>query len=108
MSAINFFGKLNVDMVYDISFSLMCWLEKLVLVVGLVTGLPEFWIFLGEANATNIAPALPYVSVLISGPPIKGSWGIVEVCICLFSISLIREIQKPLEDITKSLKIQSP
>ncbi|GER33288.1 hypothetical protein STAS_09416 [Striga asiatica] len=55
----------------------MCAIS-IALAVGLVTGLPEFWIFLGEANATNIAPALPYVSVLISGPPIKGSWGIVE------------------------------
>ncbi|KAL7140821.1 hypothetical protein ABFS83_08G012600 [Erythranthe nasuta] len=73
------------------------------LAVGLVTGFPDLG-YLGQANAAAIAPALPDVSVLISGPPIKDPGALLRYALPIDN-KAIREVQKPLEDITDSLKI---
>ncbi|KAG8384815.1 hypothetical protein BUALT_Bualt04G0157600 [Buddleja alternifolia] len=76
---------------------------SIALAVGLVTGTPALE-FLGQANASAIAPALPDVSVLISGPPIKDPGALLRYALPIDN-KAIREVQKPLEDITESLKI---
>ncbi|CAA0828506.1 Peptidyl-prolyl cis-trans isomerase CYP38-chloroplastic [Striga hermonthica] len=76
---------------------------SMALAVGLVTGFPDLG-YLGEANAANIAPSLPDVSVLISGPPIKDPGALLRYALPINN-KAIREVQKPLEDITESLKI---
>lgn len=69
--------------------------------VSLISGLPgSQW--LGPAQAST--PALPDVSVLISGPPIKDPGALLRYALPIDS-KAIREVQKPLEDITDSLKI---
>lgn len=73
--------------------------------VGLITGAhalgwPEM------ASAKPIFPALPDVSVLISGPPIKDPGALLRYALPIDN-KAIREVQKPLEDITESLKIAS-
>lgn len=73
------------------------------LAVGLITGAhalgcPEM------ASAKAIFPALPDVSVLISGPPIKDPGALLRNALPIDN-KAIREVQKPLEDITESLKI---
>ncbi|GER29473.1 peptidyl-prolyl cis-trans isomerase [Striga asiatica] len=76
---------------------------SMALAVGLVTGFPDLG-YLGEANAANIAPSLPDVSVLISGPPIKDPGALLRYALPIDN-KAIREVQKPLENITESLKI---
>lgn len=73
------------------------------LAIGLVTGFPDSGV-LGPANAAAIAPSLPDVSVLISGPPIKDPGALLRYALPIDN-KAIREVQKPLEDITDSLKI---
>ncbi|KAL8475497.1 hypothetical protein ACS0TY_028232 [Phlomoides rotata] len=73
------------------------------LAIGLVTGFPDSSV-LGPANAAAIAPSLPDVSVLISGPPIKDPGALLRYALPIDN-KAIREVQKPLEDITDSLKI---
>lgn len=69
--------------------------------VSLISGLPgSQW--LGPAHAST--PALPDVSVLISGPPIKDPGALLRYALPIDN-KAIREVQKPLEDITDSLKI---
>lgn len=76
---------------------------SIALAVGLVTGFPDL-VCLGQANAAPIAPALPDVSVLISGPPIKDPGALLRYALPIDN-KAIREVQKPLEDITESLKV---
>ncbi|KAI3452415.1 hypothetical protein Pfo_009080 [Paulownia fortunei] len=76
---------------------------SIALAVGFVTGFPALG-SLGQANAAAIAPALPDVSVLISGPPIKDPGALLRYALPIDN-KAIREVQKPLEDITESLKI---
>lgn len=66
------------------------------LAVGLLSGVP------GLANASN--PALSDVSVLISGPPIKDPGALLRYALPIDN-KAIREVQKPLEDISESLKL---
>ncbi|KAK4417757.1 Peptidyl-prolyl cis-trans isomerase CYP38, chloroplastic [Sesamum alatum] len=76
---------------------------SIALAVGLLTGFPDLGC-LGPANAAAIAPALPDVSVLISGPPIKDPGALLRYALPIDN-KAIREVQKPLEDITESLKV---
>ncbi|KAL0343987.1 UNVERIFIED_CONTAM: Peptidyl-prolyl cis-trans isomerase CYP38, chloroplastic [Sesamum angustifolium] len=76
---------------------------SIALAVGLVTRFPDLGC-LGQANAAPIAPALPDVSVLISGPPIKDPGALLRYALPIDN-KAIREVQKPLEDITESLKV---
>ncbi|KAH6774443.1 cyclophilin 38 [Perilla frutescens var. frutescens] len=73
------------------------------LAVGLLSGFSDLGC-LESANAAVIAPALPDVSVLISGPPIKDPGALLRYALPIDN-KAIREVQKPLEDITESLKI---
>ena len=70
---------------------------SIALAVGLLTGVPAL------ANTTS-NPALPDVSVLISGPPIKDPGALLRYALPIDN-KAIREVQKPLEDITDSLKL---
>ncbi|MBA0636170.1 hypothetical protein Godav_029949 [Gossypium davidsonii] len=54
------------------------------------------------AYAAN--PSLPDLSVLISGPPIKDPGALLRYALPIDN-KAIREVQKPLEDITESLKV---
>ncbi|KAI5665542.1 hypothetical protein M9H77_15395 [Catharanthus roseus] len=74
---------------------------SLALAVGLVTGVPALG-WPGHANAGN--SVYPDVSVLISGPPIKDPGALLRYALPIDN-KAIREVQKPLEDITDSLKI---
>ncbi|KAL6552975.1 cytochrome P450 monooxygenase 38 [Orobanche gracilis] len=78
------------------------------LAIGLVTGFPDLGhlgqIYTGAAIAIPIAPALSDVSVLISGPPVKDPGALLRYALPIDN-KAIREVQKPLEDITESLKI---
>ncbi|KAJ0237316.1 Peptidyl-prolyl cis-trans isomerase CYP38 [Hirschfeldia incana] len=56
------------------------------------------------AAAAYANPAIPDVSVLISGPPIKDPGALLRYALPIDN-KAIREVQKPLEDITDSLKI---
>jgi hypothetical protein len=72
------------------------------LAVGLITGVPALdWS--ANANAAT-SPALPDLSVLISGPPIKDPGALLRYALPINN-KAIREVQKPLEDITDSLKV---
>ncbi|KAA8548090.1 hypothetical protein F0562_004649 [Nyssa sinensis] len=74
---------------------------SLALAVGLVTGVPT----LGWSNYANATtPALPDLSVLISGPPIKDPGALLRYALPIDN-KAIREVQRPLEDITESLKV---
>ncbi|XP_062192140.1 peptidyl-prolyl cis-trans isomerase, chloroplastic-like [Phragmites australis] len=69
--------------------------------VGLITGAPTLgW----SAHASPLQPVLPDVSVLISGPPIKDPGALLRYALPIDN-KAIREVQKPLEDITDSLKV---
>lgn len=74
---------------------------SLALAVGLVTGVPALG-WPGHANAGNLV--YPDVSVLISGPPIKDPGALLRYALPIDN-KAIREVQKPLEDITESLKV---
>ncbi|KAK6155181.1 hypothetical protein DH2020_009429 [Rehmannia glutinosa] len=95
----SFFSSLPRDRFASIKKSAI----SIALAVGLVTGVPDLG-YLGQANAAAIAPALPDVSVLISGPPIKDPGALLRYALPIDN-KAIREVQKPLEDITESLKI---
>ncbi|CAN6574933.1 unnamed protein product [Malus baccata var. baccata] len=84
------------------SFSIKECAISIALAVGLVTGVPALdW----TSNAFAAAnPAVPDVSVLISGPPIKDPGALLRYALPIDN-KAIREVQKPLEDITESLKV---
>lgn len=71
------------------------------LAVGLVTGVPALdW----SSNAYAADPLFSDLSVLISGPPIKDPGTLLRNALPINN-KAIREVQKPLEDITESLKV---
>ncbi|KAL9323332.1 hypothetical protein ACSQ67_008189 [Phaseolus vulgaris] len=74
---------------------------SIALAVGLITGVPTF----GLPTCAQVAnPVLSDLSVLISGPPIKDPGALLRYALPIDN-KAIREVQKPLEDITESLKI---
>ncbi|KAJ6754203.1 PEPTIDYL-PROLYL CIS-TRANS ISOMERASE CYP38 CHLOROPLASTIC [Salix purpurea] len=82
-------------------FSLKECAISVALAVGLVTGMPFVdW----SPNAYAANPAMADLSVLISGPPIKDPGALLRYALPIDN-KAIREVQKPLEDITDSLKI---
>lgn len=85
------------------SFSLKQCAISVALAVGLMIGVPGSELCGNNAYAL-INPALPDVSVLISGPPIKDPGALLRYALPIDN-KAIREVQKPLEDITDSLKI---
>ncbi|RWR82000.1 Cyclophilin-like peptidyl-prolyl cis-trans isomerase domain-containing protein [Cinnamomum micranthum f. kanehirae] len=84
------------------SFSFRKCALSIALAIGLVTtGLPTLgW----PAYASQVGPALPDLSVLISGPPIKDPGALLRYALPINNKAM-REVQKPLEDITDSLKV---
>lgn len=74
---------------------------SIALAVGLITGVPTLG---GPTNAHAASPVLPDLSVLISGPPIKDPGALLRYGLPIDN-KAIREVQKPLEDITDSLKV---
>lgn len=106
---------MNFDLVFDkkkgfYAFEQRDWVSSIkksaisiALAIGLVSGFSDLGC-LGPANAAAIAPALPDVSVLISGPPIKDPGALLRYALPIDN-KAIREVQKPLEDITESLKV---
>ncbi|CAI9111062.1 OLC1v1011197C3 [Oldenlandia corymbosa var. corymbosa] len=86
------------------SFSLKRCAISIALAVGLLTGMPALEVP-SHVNANAMMnPALSDVSVLISGPPIKDPGALLRYALPIDN-KAIREVQKPLEDITESLKI---
>lgn len=81
------------------SFPLKECAISIALAIGLVTAVPDW-----TATATPIGPAIPNLSVLISGPPIKDPEALLRYALPIDN-KAIREVQKPLEDITESLKV---
>ncbi|KAJ6800562.1 peptidyl-prolyl cis-trans isomerase CYP38, chloroplastic [Iris pallida] len=74
---------------------------SIALAVGLVVGVPQLdW----SAHASPLGPVLPDLSVLISGPPIKDPGALLRYALPIDN-KAIREVQKPLEDVTDALKI---
>ncbi|CAN1322100.1 Peptidyl-prolyl cis-trans isomerase CYP38, chloroplastic [Linum perenne] len=89
----------------DKSFTLKECAISVALAVGLITGMPSMEnLCPPNANAATNNRALPDVSVLISGPPIKDPGALLRYALPIDN-KAIREVQKPLEDITDSLKI---
>ncbi|CAL1391873.1 unnamed protein product [Linum trigynum] len=86
------------------SFSFKECAVSFALAVGLITGAPSMADWCPDANAVAVNPALPDVAVLISGPPIKDPGALLRYALPIDN-KAIREVQKPLEDITDSLKI---
>lgn len=85
------------------SFSLKECAISIALAFGLITGSPALnWH--DNAQAVTLPPALPDLAVLISGPPIKDPEALLRYALPIDN-KAIREVQKPLEDITDSLKI---
>lgn len=82
-------------------FSLKRCAVSIALAIGLITGVPTMGYI---ANASSISPALPDLAVLISGPPIKDPNALLRYALPIDN-KAIREVQKPLEDITESLKV---
>ncbi|KAK6913134.1 Cyclophilin-type peptidyl-prolyl cis-trans isomerase domain [Dillenia turbinata] len=72
---------------------------SIALAFGLVTGVPT----LGVPNHAN-ATSMFDLGVLISGPPIKDPEALLRYALPIDN-KAIREVQKPLEDITDSLKL---
>ncbi|CAH9123144.1 unnamed protein product [Cuscuta epithymum] len=65
---------------------------------------------LSEAPGNAIAsypPAFPDLAVLISGPPVKDPGALLRYALPIDN-KAIREVQRPLEDITESLKLPRP
>ncbi|KAI4346989.1 hypothetical protein L6164_007845 [Bauhinia variegata] len=84
-----------------VSFSLKHCAISIALAAGLITGVPSLgW----STNAHAASPVLPDLSVLISGPPIKDPGALLRYALPIDN-KAIREVQKPLEDITESLKL---
>lgn len=83
------------------SFDLKKCALSVALAFELVLGAPQFVL---AAYATPTGPVLPDLSVLISGPPIKDPGALLRNALPIDN-KAIREVQKPLEDITDSLKI---
>ncbi|XP_020100250.1 peptidyl-prolyl cis-trans isomerase CYP38, chloroplastic isoform X3 [Ananas comosus] len=83
------------------SFSLKECAISVALAIGLVTGVPAME---SPAHATPANSSIPDVSVLISGPPIKDPGALLRYALPIDN-KAIREVQKPLEDITDSLKV---
>ncbi|XP_058091682.1 peptidyl-prolyl cis-trans isomerase CYP38, chloroplastic isoform X2 [Magnolia sinica] len=85
----------------DSSFCFRECAFSIALAIGLVTGIPTLgW----SAYASQAGPVLPDLSVLISGPPIKDPGALLRYALPINN-KAIREVQKPLEDITDSLKV---
>ncbi|MBA0829396.1 hypothetical protein Goarm_014004, partial [Gossypium armourianum] len=78
-------------------FSLKECAISIILAAELITGIPSL-----DAYAAN--PPLPDLSVLISGPPIKDPGALLRYALPINN-KAVREVQKPLEDISESLKI---
>lgn len=74
---------------------------SIALAAALATGVPTLG-WPNNASAANLA--LPDLAVLISGPPIKDPGALLRYALPIDN-KAIREVQKPLEDITESLKI---
>ncbi|KAL7190386.1 hypothetical protein ACSBR2_022624 [Camellia fascicularis] len=75
---------------------------SIALAIGLITGVPALdWC--NYANAATLA-VLPELSRLISGPPIQDPRALLRYALPIDN-KAISEVQKPLEDITDSLKI---
>lgn len=83
------------------SFSLKECAVSIALAFGLITGVPALDL---SFNANAAAPALPDLAVLISGPPVKDPGALLRYALPINN-KAIREVQKPLEDITESLKV---
>lgn len=74
---------------------------SIALAVGLITGMPSVdW----SSTAYAANPVVTDISVLISGPPIKDPGALLRYALPIDN-KAIREVQKPLEDITESLKV---
>eukprot|EP00262_Sarcandra_glabra_P003307 TRINITY_DN13963_c0_g2_i4.p1 TRINITY_DN13963_c0_g2~~TRINITY_DN13963_c0_g2_i4.p1 ORF type:complete len:368 (+),score=50.17 TRINITY_DN13963_c0_g2_i4:147-1250(+) len=74
---------------------------SIALAIALVTGTPTLsW----PAYASHAGTALSDLAVLISGPPIKDPGALLRYALPIDN-KAIREVQKPLEDITDSLKV---
>ncbi|CAK9322581.1 unnamed protein product [Citrullus colocynthis] len=72
------------------------------LAFSLITGVPAL---ASSADAYAVAgPVIPELSVLISGPPIKDPGALLRYALPIDN-KAVREVQKPLEDISESLKI---
>lgn len=76
---------------------------SLALSAGLIASVP-WMVAPPNAYAAAANPAIPDVSVLISGPPIKDPGALLRYALPIDN-KAIRQVQKPLEDITDSLKI---
>ncbi|RRT64807.1 hypothetical protein B296_00023079 [Ensete ventricosum] len=85
----------------DKSFGLKESAISLALAIGLFTGVPALT---SPAHASPANPVLPDLSVLISGPPIKDPGALLRNALPIDN-KAIREVQRPLEDITESLKV---
>ncbi|XP_064948308.1 peptidyl-prolyl cis-trans isomerase CYP38, chloroplastic-like [Musa acuminata AAA Group] len=85
----------------DKSFGLKESAISLALAIGLFTGVPALT---SPAHASPARPVLPDLSVLISGPPIKDPGALLRNALPIDN-KAIREVQRPLEDITESLKV---
>ncbi|KAG6588965.1 peptidyl-prolyl cis-trans isomerase CYP38, chloroplastic [Cucurbita moschata] len=72
------------------------------LAFSLITGVPALGSSADAYAATG--PVIPDLSVLISGPPIKDPGALLRYALPINN-KAIREVQKPLEDISESLKI---
>ncbi|TKY50409.1 Peptidyl-prolyl cis-trans isomerase CYP38 [Spatholobus suberectus] len=83
------------------SFSLKQCAISIALAVGLITGVPTLgW----PTNAQAANPVLSDLSVLLPGPPVKDPGALLRYALPIDN-KAIREVQKPLEDITESLKV---
>ncbi|CAL9190250.1 unnamed protein product [Musa hybrid cultivar] len=85
----------------DKSFGLKQSAISLALAIGLFTGVPALT---SPAHASPASLVLPDLSVLISGPPIKDPGALLRNALPIDN-KAIREVQRPLEDITESLKV---
>ncbi|KAK8969781.1 hypothetical protein KSP40_PGU004474 [Platanthera guangdongensis] len=83
------------------SFDLKKCALSVALAFGLVTGVPQLDL---PAYASPSGTVLPNLSVLISGPPIKDPGALLRYALPIDN-KAIREVQKPLEDITERLKV---
>ena len=108
--------QLTIGLYYELLFSNFYFLQSLqkgnsfswkecaisvALSVGLISVPPTFgW----SAHAYPLEPVIPDISVLISGPPIKDPGALLRYALPIDN-KAIREVQKPLEDITDSLKV---